>query len=160
MRRSSFDQSAGVRVCIAIGAGGFLLALAVSALLVPELRVLHLLQSVIYVAVLLLTQRNSAWGFGAGVLIGSAWNYISLFVSHLFQAGAEQFWRCLHTGHLSQPVPFMVTVGGVAHFLLIGACLTGFLDLRPDKSTWGCFFGRGCLALAYFGLIIASAAPR
>jgi hypothetical protein len=50
--------------------------------------------------------------------------------------------------------------GGVAHFLIIIACMAGFLHLRPRRKQWGQFFGGGILALAYFALIIAIAAPR
>ena len=54
----------------------------------------------------------------------------------------------------------MVMVGGVAHFLLIVACVAGFLQLGPRGKQWGQFFAGGILALAYFALIIAIAAPR
>jgi hypothetical protein len=47
----------------------FVLGLAVSAIFAPEWRVLHVLQSLIYVAVIALARRRSAWGFGAGLLI-------------------------------------------------------------------------------------------
>ena len=49
-----------------IGAGTFLLALLISASSVPDLRIFHLSQAVIYVAVVRLARRKSAWGCGAG----------------------------------------------------------------------------------------------
>lgn len=94
------------------------------------------------------------------MVIPTAWNCLSLFVTHLFQKGAVQLWSLVRTEHLSQPDALMVMVGGVAHFLLIAACLAGFLQLRPHAKQWGQFFGGGILALAYFALIIAIAAPR
>jgi uncharacterized ion transporter superfamily protein YfcC len=54
----------------------------------------------------------------------------------------------------------MVTVGVVAHFLLIIACIAGFIQLRPRRKDWGQFFAGGFLAMAYFALIIAIARPR
>ncbi len=66
----------------------------------------------------------------------------------------------VRTGHVSRPDTLMVMIGGVAHFLLIAACLAGFIRLRPRKKQWGQFFAGGFLALAYFALIIAIAAPR
>jgi hypothetical protein len=54
----------------------------------------------------------------------------------------------------------LVMVGGVAHFLLIIACMVGFLQLRPRRKQWRKFFGGGFLALGYFALIIAIARPR
>jgi hypothetical protein len=147
-------------VSILVGVGLFILALTVSAVFVPQLRVLHLFQALIYVVVIVLTRQNSAWGFGVGTIIAVAWNSLNLFVTHLFQAGAGQFWSLLHMGHVSRPDTMMVMVGGVGHFLLIIGCMAGFLQLRPSVKQWGQFFGGGLLVLAYFGLIVATTAPH
>jgi hypothetical protein len=160
MRQNPVGGSSWIRVSISIGVGLFIFALAVSAFFVPQLRLLHVFQALIYVAVIVLTRRNSPWGFGIGVIIPAAWNCLNLFVTHLFQKGAVQFWSLVRTGHVSRPETMMVTVGGVAHFLLIVACVAGFLQLRPRGKRWGQFFGGGILASAYFALIIAIAAPR
>jgi hypothetical protein len=149
-----------VRVSIPIAAGLFVLALIGSAVLIPQLRFLHLLQALIYVAIIVLTRRNSAWGYGAGVIIALLWNGLNLFVTHLFQAGAEEFWSLLRTGHVSRPDTLLVLVGGVAHFLLIVVCMAGFLELRPTGKHWGQFFAGGLLVFAYMVLIVVTAAPR
>lgn len=163
------DQSGWTSVSISIGVGLFLFALALSAVIVPQLLYLHLLQALIYLAVLVLTRRKSAWGYGIGVIVPMAWNCLNLFVTHLFQKGAVliwslihsgQFWFLLRTGRVSRPDPLAVMVGGAAHVLIIVACLAGFLRLRPRGLQWGQFFAGGVLALAYFALIIAIAAPR
>jgi hypothetical protein len=148
------------RVSILIGSGLFIFALTVSAILVPQLRVLHFFQALIYVVVAVLTLRNSPWGFGAGVITAAAWNSLNLFVTHLMQAGAVQFWSLLTTGHVRRPDTLMVMVGGMAHFLLIIACLTAFLQLPRGMKLWGRFFTGGLLALAYLVLIVATTAPR
>jgi len=160
MRQNPAGGSRWIRVSISIGVGFFIFALAVSAFFVPQLRLLHVFQALIYVAVIVLTRRNSLWGFGIGVIIPTAWNCLNLFVTHLFQKGAVLFWSLVRTGHVSRPETMMVMVGGVAHFLLIVACVAGFLQLRPRGKQWGQFFGGGVLASAYFALIIAIAAPR
>jgi hypothetical protein len=85
MRQNPAGSSRWTRVSIPIGVGFFLSALAVSAFYVPQLRLLHVLQAMIYVAVLELTRRHSPWGFGIGVIIPTAWNCLNLFVTHLFQ---------------------------------------------------------------------------
>jgi hypothetical protein len=95
MRPGSVRGSRWIRVSIAIGVGLFLFALAVSATYIPQLRLLHFFQALIYVAVIVLTWRNSPWGFGIGVIVPLAWNCLSLFVTHLFQAGAALFWSLL-----------------------------------------------------------------
>jgi hypothetical protein len=160
MKQNPVAGSRWVFSCILVGVGLFILALTISAIFVPQLRLLHLLQSLIYVAVVVLTRRNSAWGFGIGVIIPVAWNGLNLFVTHLFQAGAGQFWSLLQTGHVSRPDTLMVMVGGVAHFLLIIACMTGFLKLRPGMKHWGQFFAGGLLGFAYLMLIFATTVPR
>jgi hypothetical protein len=147
-------------VCILVGVVLFLLALAVSAAVVPQLRLLHFLQALIYVAVLVLTRRNSPWGFGAGTIIAIAWNSLSLFITHLFQAGAGLIWTFLRTGHITRPETIMVTIGGIGHFILIIACVAGFLHQKPSPKNWAQFFAGGFLALAYMALIIATTAPR
>jgi antibiotic biosynthesis monooxygenase (ABM) superfamily enzyme len=53
-----------LRVAIVVGAGLFIAALLLSAVFEPRIRLLHLLQALIYVAVIVLTRRGSAWGFG------------------------------------------------------------------------------------------------
>jgi hypothetical protein len=169
MRQSPEDQSRWTRVAISLGVGLFLLALGLSVVFVPKLLYLHLLQALIYLAVLMLTRKNSPWGYGIGVIVPTAWNCLNLIVTHLFQKGALQFWSLvrtgqfwflLRTGQVNRPETMTVMVGGVAHFLIIVGCVAGFLHLRPRGKRWGQFFGGGILALAYFALIIAIAAPR
>jgi hypothetical protein len=160
MTPNPVGSSRWTHVAIPVAVGLFILALTLSAVFVPQLRPLHSLQALIYVAVLVLTRQNSPWGFGAGVIVATAWNCLNLFVTHLFQAGAVQFWSLVHTRHLSRPDTLMVMVGGMAHFLLILACMVGFIQLRPRMKQWRQFFAGGFLALAYFALIIAVAAPH
>jgi hypothetical protein len=160
MNQDPVSDPRWIHISIPIGAGLFILALALSAALIPQLRLLHLLQALIYVAVIVLTRRNSPWGFGAEVVVPTAWNCLGLFITHLIQAGAEQLWLLLRTGRVSRPDTLAVLLGGVAHFLLIIACIAGFLQLRADKKQWAQFFAGGLVAMAYFALIIVTTAPR
>jgi hypothetical protein len=148
------------RVWIPLGAGLFIFALVGSAIAVPQLRLLHAFQALIYVAVILLARRNSAWGFGAGFTIAVAWNSLQLFVTHLVQAGAHELWILVSTGQLRRPDTLLVFVGGIGHFVLIVACLVAFRQLRPGKKKWWQFLAGGLLALAYFGAIVATLLPR
>ena len=147
-------------VWIPIGAAIFVVALTGSALIAPQLRLLHLLQAVIYGAVVILARRNSAWGFGAGFTVSVAWNSLNLFVTHLMQAGAVEFWSFLRTGQARRLDTMFVPLGGVGHFILIVACLAAFLELRSEKGKWRKFVFGGVVALAYLALIVAVARPR
>lgn len=148
------------RVWIPTGAVIFVVALTGSALIVPQLRLLHLLQAVIYVAVVILARRNSAWGFGAGCTVSVAWNSLNLFVTHLIQAGAVEIWSFLRTGQVRRLDTMFVPLGGVGHFVLIAGCLAAFLELKTDKRKWRKFFFGGALTIAYLALIVAVARPR
>ena len=127
---------------------------------VPQLRLLHTFQALIYVAVITLARRNRASGFGAGIAIAVAWNSLQLFVTHNMQGGARALWTFLYTGQLRRPDTAMVFVGGVGHFVLITACLAAFRQLRPGKREWQQFLVGGVLAIAYLGVIVATMLPR
>jgi hypothetical protein len=148
------------RVWIPIGAGLFLVALAISALVVPELRLLHFLQALIYVAVVILARRNSSWGLGAGFTIAVFWNCFNLFVTHLMQAGIVEFWSSVHTGQVQRLDTMMVPLGGFGHLILITACVAALLNKTTESKKWWKFAGGGFLTLAYFALIVAVARPR
>jgi hypothetical protein len=157
------DPTAGslyTHVWIPIGAALFVIALGVSALVVPQLRLLHFLQALIYVAVVFLARRNSVWGFGAAITIATAWNSLNLFVTHLSEAGAMAFWSLLRSGQVQRLDTMMVALGTLAHFILIVACLAALFELRAESGKWWKFAGGGLAVLAYFALIIAIARPR
>jgi|SRR5215467_4637402 len=152
--------SSATRVWIPIAASLFVVALIVSAWVVPELRLLHFLQALIYVAIVILAHRNSAVGFGAGVFVPVVWNSLNLFVTHLMQAGAVAFWSFVRTGQVQRLDTIMVPLGGIAHFALILACLAAVLQQPAEKRKWWKFVAGGIAALAYLVLIVAIARPR
>jgi hypothetical protein len=119
------------RSAIVFGAALFILALFVSAVFDPSIRVLHALQALIYVAVVILTLRNSPWGYGAGVVVAAFWNYINLFVTTFIRSGLVQLIGLLQTGRITRPDQFLAIIAATGHCVLIVACLTGFLETRP-----------------------------
>src|SRR5271168_5648224 len=127
MNDGSVNQSSATRVWIPIGAGLFLVALAVSAVAVPELRPLHFLQALIYVAIVILARRNNVFALGAGFTIAVAWNCLEFFGPQLIQAGAVLLWTFLHTGQIRHVETMMVLLGGIGHLILIFACLAAFV---------------------------------
>ena len=149
-----------VNVSILAGAGFFIFALFLSAVFDPTIRLLHTLQALIYVGVIVLTRTNSAWGFGAGCTIAAFWNYINLFVTTFIKAGLQQFSILFRTGQMERPDLMIAVIAAAGHFLLIVACLAGFLRMRPDLKRWGQFIGGGALAVGYFVLIIITTGPQ
>lgn len=160
MNRGPVNRSSSTRVWIPIGAALFLVALTISALVVPQLRLLHLFQAFIYVVVVILGRRNNVCGLGAGVTIGVVWNSLNLFVTHLMQAGAIAFWSFVRTGQVRRLDTMMVTLGGIGHFVLIIACLAALFNQTMDNKKWWKFVAGGALTLAYFTLIVTVARPR
>lgn len=145
---------------VVIGAGLFIFALGLSAFFEPRIRVLHTLQAFIYVAVVVLARRNSSWGFGAGFFISAFWNYINLFVTTFIRAGVEQLFGFFQTGQITRPDLALSLIAATGHFLLIAACLAGFLRTRPQARQWAQFMGGGILAIGYFILIIVTTGPQ
>jgi hypothetical protein len=145
---------------ILAGAGFFIFALALSAVFDPSIRVLHALQALIYVAVIILTRRGNAWGFGAGCLIAAFWNYVNLFVTTFIRAGLEQLATLIHSGQLLRPDLLVAVIAAAGHFLMIVACLVGFLRTRPSLRQWGQFLAGGILAVAYLVVIIFTTGPQ
>jgi hypothetical protein len=148
------------RVSIALGVGLFVVALGGSGLLIPQLRLLHSFQAMIYVAVLMLTWRNSAWGFGAGIAPAILWNGMELIITRLPQVGALQLVSLIHGASLTRPDAIIVLIGTVGHFLLIIACIAGFLRLQTSWRHWGQFIGGALLTIGYFALIVSTMAPH
>jgi len=160
MREAPPNGLRSTQVWIYIGAALFLLALLLSAVLVPDLRILHSFQALIYVAVVVLARRNSAWGYGAGFAFGIVWNGMSLFITHLIQTGAVAFWLSLRTGHVEQLVPMTVTLGGIGHFILIFATILAVSRFNAETRKWWKFAGGSVLSIAYFALLVAFFKPH
>jgi hypothetical protein len=156
----SGENPGWINASILAGAGFFIFALFLSAVFDPRIRVLHALQALIYVAVIVLTRMQSAWGFGAGCIIAAFWNYINLFVTTFIKAGVQQFSILLRTGELPRPDLLIAVVAAAGHFLLVVACLAGFLRTRPELRRWGQFAGGGVIAVGYFALIIITTGPQ
>ena len=146
-----------IDACIAVGAGFFILALLLSAVFDPTIRILHFLQALIYLAIILSTRQRRAWGFGAGVFIATFWNYTNLFVTTFVANGWKQLILLIHTGTLPRPDLLVALVAAGGHFLIIAACAVGFYRVHPQARQWVQFVLGGVLSIAYFIAIIFAA---
>jgi hypothetical protein len=122
---------------------------------------LHILQSLIYVAVIFLSLRHSKWGYGIGISIAALWNAYNTKSGFVFNAGFHQWHLFLTSGHITNPVQFVAPIGYFAHVLLIGALLWAYIRLR-EKSAWDPLILLGSLAgtFAYFLACIALTWPQ
>jgi hypothetical protein len=158
--RKSAANPVWVDRSIVVGAGLFILALIVSAVFDPKIRVLHALQALLYIAIIVLTRRGSAWGYGAGCIIAGFWNYINLFITTFIKGGLQELSRLVQTGQLHRPDLLIAVVAAGGHFLLIIACLAGFLRTRPGVRRWSEFMAGGVVAVAYLVVIIVTTGPQ
>ena len=83
-----------------------------------------------------------------------------MFVTTFIRAGVDQLLVLLHTGRIERPDLALSVIAATGHFLLIAACLVGFLRNRRKAREWGQFVGGGVIAVAYFIAIIATVGPQ
>ena len=138
---------------IHVGASLFIFALVVSVYFDPSIWVLHTLQALIYVAIMVLVQRESPLGFGAGLAIALLWNGANLFATGFIGAGLHTFYALLSTGQILRPVLMLVLVGAVGHFLMIAGCLACFFQPSGGRRPWGQFLGGAVLGIIALALI-------
>jgi len=121
---------------ITLGALGFILALAVSAVFDAELRGLHLVQASIYVATIVLSRRGNRWGYLLGISAAAFWNYLLLFASPL----PARFLQ-----HPLEPDLLLQGFAWLANTMVIAGGVQGLLRL-PSRSWLD--FGRLVVAFA------------
>jgi hypothetical protein len=152
MEDTLFHQPRWIRVFIIAGAVYFMSALFIAALFEADIRLLHTFQALIYVAIIVLTRRNNAWGFGIGCLNGAFWNYIFI------RGAADKLWLLL-TGQLFRPDLLLQAIAAVANFMIIIACLTAFIRMKPETKRWAAFLTGGLLAIGYLIALIVVLRP-
>jgi len=139
----------------------FIFILALSAAFDPSIRVLHAFQALIYVAVVILALRQSAWGYGAGCIIAAFWNWTNIVHTTFITNGLRELAHALQTGRVSKPDQLIAVVAAAAHFALIGSCLIGYFRIKPRRS-WEPvkFLAGGLIAVGYFAGIIIVFGPQ
>ena len=135
------------------GAGMFVVALAASVFFDRSIWVLHAFQALIYVGIMVLAQRGSSWGFGAGFVIAALWNGANLFATGFIAAGLHTLATVLRTGHISRPVLLLILVGAAGHFLMIAGCLVCFFRSSRERGQWARFLGGAILGILALALI-------
>jgi hypothetical protein len=148
-----------INTSIVVGSAIFVFGLAVAAIFAPQWRVLHVLQALIYVAVVVLARRNSAWGFGAGVFIAAFWNGLMLFRSPIGLQAVAGIGALMHGGPAPRADVMLQAFAACGNFLIIAACLFGFLRARPGARQWGQFVAGGVLAIGYFLVMVFTVGP-
>jgi len=127
---TTWDRS--IHTLIYSSAATFILILQLTGWMEPSIRTLHMWQTSIYVAVIILCSRRNLAGYGAGIGIATFWNAGNLFVTTFIKSGWTVLVHLIHTGNDPHPAMIVAPIAGAAHFVLIGACIAAYLD-RPVK---------------------------
>ena len=153
--RTTATSDAWIQGLIEASSVVFILVLALSAVFDASIRVLHTFQAAIYVAVVILARKRSAWGYGAGCLIAALWNWTNLVHTTFVTNGLRELSQAVQTGQIRRPDQLIAVLAASAHFVLILACLVGYVRIRP-KASWEPvkFLTGGLLAIGYFASII------
>ncbi len=139
----------------------FILVLALSAFYDPSIRLLHFFQALIYVAVMILSRRQSAWGYGAGCIIAAFWNWTNLVHTTFIKAGLRELSRLIQTGNFKRPDLLIAVFAATAHLVLIGSCVSGYFRISSRASRESVkFWTGGLLAVGYFAGIIILFGPQ
>ena len=120
-----------------------------------EVLVLHLFQSLIYVAVITFALRGSKWGYGIGLSIAAIWNLYNTFSGFVFDAGFREWSRFLSSGRISNPVTFVAPIAWFDHLLLAIAILWAYLAQVKKRLSDLLVLAASFLvtALYFFGII-------
>jgi hypothetical protein len=147
------NQPRWILLSIYAASGFFMLVLLIAAFFAPSLRLLHFFQALIYAAIIVMARRKSPWGFGAGCLIAGFWNYIVLRM-------ALPDISALMAGNGMRPDIALQLAAAVAHFVLIVACLAGFLRQNPGWRDWTKFLSAGLVAIGYLVVLMITMRPQ
>ena len=139
----------------------FVFILALSAVYDRSIRVLHFFQAIIYVAIVVLALRRSAWGYGAGCLIAAFWNWTNIVHTTFIANGLHELAHVLQTARVGRPDQLIAVVAAAAHFVLIASCLIGYFRIKT-RGAWEPlkFFVGGLIAVGYLAGIILAFGPQ
>jgi hypothetical protein len=146
---------------IVVLCAAFISILLLSGYFEREVLVLHAFQSLIYVAVIVLSLRENKWGHGVGISIAVLWNTFNTFSGFVFVAGFRQWAVLLSQGRVTNPVHLLAPLAWFDHVALI-ACLGWAYTRLPQKklSDIGILLGSFLAVMMYFIAIIAVFWPQ
>ena len=157
-RRGAGSTARGAMVALS---GVWLFVLLASGAIEHEVLVLHLFQSLIYVAVIVLALRGSKWACGIAISIAVMWNYFNLHTGFVFDAGFRVWRQFLSGGGIRNFVQFLAPIAWFAHVGLIAAALASYA--RRSDRRWadtGVLVASFAGTFAYFAAILALFGPQ
>jgi hypothetical protein len=111
-------------------------------------------QALIYVAVVAMTRRMIAGGFGAGLSVALFWNALSVFATSAARDGIRELVTLARTGHTQHADVLLSLFAFCGHVLISVGCIVGFIRIRPIARQWAELVGGGVVALGYLIAIV------
>jgi hypothetical protein len=151
------DAARLATACAAI----FVVVLAVSAWWDRRIVVLHVLESVPYVAAAVLCLRRRTLGYAIGAASGAFWLYIAGTQTTFIHNGFTLAGRLLTTGHAERWDVMIAVPGALATGGLVLCSLAAYLR-APKKATRDVlvFAGAAVGVIAFFAGAFAAAGPQ
>jgi hypothetical protein len=149
-----------VRTALAL-CGVWIAILLISGVLEREVLVLHLFQSLIYVAVAALLLYRSKWAEGVGISIAVIWDKVNLHTGFVFDAGFRRWRELFQGGGVENFVQLLAPVAFFAHVALIVVLAMLYFRRRDrrmlDVGGFGVAF---VVTFAYFAIILSLYGPQ
>ena len=118
---------------ILAGAAAFILVLGISAYWQADIRWLHLFQSMMYIATIVLVARGSRWGYFIGASAAGLWDYANIFATSFFFNGLGELSRWARTGRARSDLLIAVPAW-FANLLVVVGCGWAYARLRPKGA--------------------------
>ncbi len=115
MEASLSRQQRSIHVLIYISASVFIAILQLTGWMEASIRTLHMAQTLIYVAIIVLCYRRSVVGYGAGIGIATFWNLGNLFVTTFIRSGWSTLIHLVRTGSDPHPELIVAPIAATAH---------------------------------------------
>jgi hypothetical protein len=149
---------------VVVGAGVFIVVLAVAAIFDASIRWLHFVQAWMYLATIVLTVRGSKLGYFIGVSAAGLWDYINVFVTNFLANGIQHLASWISTGILSRPDQLIAIPAWISNLLVVIGCLWAYArhtpHTRPRRADIGVFLVTFALTTAFFAADMALFQPR
>lgn len=148
-------------IAIVVFSGVFVAVLALAAYWDRTIRVLHLFESVPYLAAAVLCVRSRKFGYALAFAAGAFWLWTAGTLTTFVRNGFERLAVLVTTGHLDRPDILIAVPAAIATAGLAVCGLWSYWRL-PDKK-WrdlGTFIVALMLVAAWFVGIFALFAPR
>ena len=145
----------------AICATAFVVILGIAAYWDRTIRVLHLFESLPYVAAAALCLRQRKFGYMLGASAGAFWLWTAGTLTTFVRNGFERVSIMLRTGHVDRPDILIAAPAALATGGLVVFSLWGYSRLRDkSRSDVGLFVAATALVAGFFVAIFAAFAPQ